>query len=79
MPFMAGSVGSTVKEKLNLSNAIEVNSPDKAGLILYVFIGNDDNLSTQYKSAVEIKKYLAQGKKIAANIFQQVKRCFLNY
>ncbi|WP_278848740.1 DUF4127 family protein [Megamonas hypermegale] len=65
MPFMAGSVGSTVKEKLNLSNAIEVNSPDKAGLILYVFIGNDDNLSTQYKSAVEIKKYLAQGKKIA--------------
>lgn len=65
MPFMAGSVGSTVKEKLIMSNAVEVNSPDKAGLILYVFIGSDDNLSTQYKAASEIKKYLAQGKKVA--------------
>lgn len=65
MPFMAGSVGSTVKEKLIMSEAVEVNSPDKAGLILYVFIGNDDNLNTRRKAALEIKQYLSQGKKVA--------------
>lgn len=65
MPFMAGSVGSTVREKLIMSEAVEVNSPDKAGLILYVFIGNDDNLNTRRKATLEIKKYLAQGKKVA--------------
>lgn len=65
MPFMAGSVGSTVKEKLTLANAIEVNSPEKAGIILYVFIGNDDNLDTQQKATSEIKRYLVQGKKVA--------------
>ena len=65
MPFMAGSVGSTVKEKLAMANAIEVTSPAKAGLILYVYIGNDNNLETRRKSALAIKKYLAQGKKVA--------------
>ena len=65
MPFMAGSVGSTVKEKLNLANAIEVNSPDRAGLILYVYIGNDNTLQSRRKAAMQIKNYLAQGKKIA--------------
>ena len=65
MPFMAGSVGSTVNEKLIMSNAKQVDTPDKAGLILYVFIGNDNNISTQKKSALAIKNYLKQGKKIA--------------
>lgn len=65
MPFMAGSVGSTVKEKLIMSNAKQVDSPDKAGLILYVFIGNDNNIATQKQSALAIKKYLNQGKKVA--------------
>lgn len=65
MPFMAGSVGSTVKEKLLLANAQEVNSPNEAGLILYVYIGNDNNLETRRKSALKVKEYLAQGKKVA--------------
>lgn len=65
MPFMAGSVGSTVEEKLILANAKKVNSPQEAGLILYVFIGNDENMSTQQKSALKIKKYLEEGKKVA--------------
>ena len=57
MPFMAGSVGSTVEEKLVMANAKKVNSPQEAGLILYVFIGNDENMSTQRQSALKIKKY----------------------
>ena len=65
MPFMAGSVGSTVEEKLVMANAKKVNSPQEAGLILYVFIGNDENMSTQRQSALKIKKYLEQGKKVA--------------
>lgn len=64
MPFMAGSVGSTVEEKLVMANAKKVNSPQEAGLILYVFIGNDENMSTQRQSALKIKKYLEQGKKV---------------
>lgn len=55
MPFMAGSVGSTVEEKLVMANAKKVNSPQEAGLILYVFIGNDENMSTQRQSALKIK------------------------
>lgn len=65
MPFMAGSVGSTVEEKLVMANAKKVNSPQEAGLILYVFIGNDENMSTQRQSALKIKKHLEQGKKVA--------------
>lgn len=65
MPFMAGSVGSTVEEKLLMANAKKVNSPQEAGLILYVFIGDDENISTQRQSALKIKKYLEQGKKVA--------------
>lgn len=65
MPFMAGSVGSTVNEKLMMSNAQQVDSPDKAGLILYIFIGDDNNIATQKQSALTIKKYLSQGKKVA--------------
>lgn len=65
MPFMAGSVGSTVEEKLVMANAKKVNSPQEAGLILYVFIGDDENISTQRQSALKIKKYLEQGKKVA--------------
>ena len=65
MPFMAGSVGSTVEEKLVMANAKKVNSPQEAGLILYVFIGNDENMSTQRQSALKIKNYLEQGKKVA--------------
>ena len=38
MPFMAGSVGSTVEEKLVMANAKKVNSPQEAGLILYVLL-----------------------------------------
>lgn len=64
MPFMAGSVGSTVEEKLVMANAKKVNSPQEAGLILYLFIGNDENMSTQRQSALKIKKYLEQGKKV---------------
>lgn len=55
MPFMAGSIGSTVEEKLVMANAKKVNSPQEAGLILYVFIGNDENMSTQRQSALKIK------------------------
>lgn len=65
MPFMAGSVGSTVEEKLVMANAKKVNSPQEAGLILYVFIGNDENMSTQRQSTLKIKNYLEQGKKVA--------------
>lgn len=83
MPFMAGSVGSTVEEKLILANAKKVNSPQEAGLILYVFIGNDENMSTQQKSALKIKKYLEEGKKVAlvdlSKHFSQMKYYFLHY
>ncbi len=65
MPFMAGSVGSTVAEKLKIADAKQVYSPDDAGLILYVFIGDNDNLQTRREAAQKIKMYLAQGKKIA--------------
>ncbi len=65
MPFMAGSVGSTVKEKLTIANAKTVDTPDKAGLILYIYIGNDDNSASRQKSAEILKSYLAQGKKVA--------------
>lgn len=65
MPFMAGSVGSTVEEKLKLANAKKVDSPDEAGLILYVFIGNDENIATRKQSALKLKMYLNEGKKVA--------------
>lgn len=65
MPFMAGSVGSTVKEKLTIANAQIVDPPSKAGLILYVYIGNDTNTATRITAAQQIKKYLASGKKVA--------------
>ncbi|MDQ9831212.1 DUF4127 family protein, partial [Acinetobacter baumannii] len=42
-----------------------VDSPDEAGLILYVFIGNDENIATRKQSALKLKKYLNEGKKNA--------------
>ncbi len=65
MPFMAGSVSSTVREKLQLAHARQVSSPDEADLILYVFIGDDDNLATRRSSAAKIKSYLEEGRKLA--------------
>lgn len=65
MPFMAGSVGSTVREKLLLADAQQVYSPDEADIILYVFIGDDDNLETRRSSAAKLKTYLQQGKQVA--------------
>ena len=65
MPFMAGSVGSTVEEKLIMANSTKVDSPSKAGIILYIYIGTDTNGKNRQESARKIKKYLQEGKKVA--------------
>ena len=65
MPFMAGSVGSTVEEKLIMANSTKVDSPSKAGIILYIYIGTDTNGKSRQESAGKIKKYLQEGKKVA--------------
>lgn len=65
MPFMAGSVGTTVEEKLKMANAKQVYSPEMSDIILYVFIGNDENIATQEQSALKIKQYINEGKSVA--------------
>ena len=65
MPFMAGSVGSTVEEKLIMANSTKLDSPSKAGIILYIYIGTDTNGKNRQESARKIKKYLQEGKKVA--------------
>ena len=65
MPFMAGSVGTTVNEKLIMANALQVDNPEEADIILYVFIGNDENIASQEASALKIKSYIESGKSVA--------------
>lgn len=65
MPYMSGSVATTVQEKLRLAHAIAVDSPDKADFVLFVHVGNDNNAKMNPHSVERLQELLLHGNKIA--------------
>ncbi|SEJ07568.1 Protein of unknown function [Propionispira arboris] len=65
MPYMPCSVATTVKEKIALVNGQLVNNPVAADFILYVYIGNEKNLSQRIQSTKKIEGFLKQNYKVA--------------
>ena len=65
MPFMAGSVEETVKEKLAFINAKEVASPEQADFTFFVSCVDSSTIDTRKDSADRIKKLMLSGSSIA--------------
>lgn len=65
MPYMPGSVATTIREKLRLAHAITVDRPDKADFVLFVHVGNDTNANMNPHSVDRLQELLLQGNKIA--------------
>lgn len=65
MPYMPCSVATTVKEKIALVNGQLVTDPAAADFILYVYIGNEKNLSQRIQSTKRIESFLKQNYKVA--------------
>ena len=65
MPYMPCSVATTVKEKIALVNGQLVTDPSAADFILYVYIGNEKNLSQRIQSTKRIESFLKQNYKVA--------------
>lgn len=65
MPFMAGTVGETVKEKLQFLQAKEVSSPEQADFTFFVSCVNEETLSTRLTSANHLKSAIAAGQSIS--------------
>lgn len=63
MPYMPNPTEISIAEKIYLSGAAFAETEDDADFILYVNIGTET--SDRYKSALEVKKLLADSKKIA--------------
>lgn len=66
LPYMPRPLAQTVKEKLTIVNARQVDAPDAADFILVVNAGISSFFSTERKNAAQqIKSWLAHGKKVA--------------
>ncbi len=65
LPYMAATVKQIVAEKTALADETIVQSPEEADFILYLHIGNDENLSTRLSETAQLKKWLKENKKIA--------------
>ncbi|MDF2635354.1 MAG: hypothetical protein K0R78_2228 [Pelosinus sp.] len=65
MPFMPHTVAKTVQEKIEISNAIEVNTIEEADFILYVHVGTKNNKSAFSSAAEQLEGLMNQGYKVA--------------
>ena len=66
MPFMPHSVFTTVREKLKLLKAEQVNTPTDADFVLFVHIGRINSSYSSLKSAaLRLKDHINQGRKVA--------------
>ena len=64
MPYMAASVGATLRNQAQLVGAQLVATPDQADIVLYVHCG-DDYAKPTASEARELKHLLASGKQVA--------------
>ena len=65
MPYMSGSVATSVAEKIRLIHGEAVERPEDADFILFVHIGTDKNMGNRKHSAQRIQELLDGGYKIA--------------
>ena len=65
MPYMSGSVATSVAEKIQLIQGEIVDRPEDADFTLFVHIGTDKNLGSRKRSAQRIQELLDAGCKIA--------------
>ena len=65
LPYMAVPLSTSIEEKLNLSGAQAVATPQAADIIFFVSWGAPETLGQRQASAKRIKNYLAQGKEVA--------------
>lgn len=65
MPFMPHSVATTIREKIQIANAIEVADANEADFILYVHVGSKKNRDNFISAARQLEKLMDQGYKIA--------------
>lgn len=61
MPYMAGPVEATLKEKLGLLNAVTVSTPAEADLTLFISCVNKEIPDTRRRSADRLKELIAAG------------------
>lgn len=64
MPFMAASVGETLRDKIALLGAKQTNNLQSADIILYINCGNDKFYPDE-KNVAELKKLLQSSKQLA--------------
>ena len=64
MPYMAASVGATLRNQAQLVGAQLVETPKEADIILFVHCG-DDNANPTLAEAEQLSCYLEQGKHVA--------------
>ena len=65
MPYMSGSVATTIQEKIRLANAQIVNTPDNADFVLFVHVGNGKNAKADPHSLKRLQDLLQDNHKIA--------------
>lgn len=65
MPYMPNTVATTVDEKIHIAGALQVDNADQADFILYIHVGTKKNKSTYKPAAVEVKRLLDHGYKVA--------------
>lgn len=65
MPYMSGSVATTIQEKIRLADAQIVDSPDKADFVLFVHVGSDKNAKMKPHSLQRLQTLLEHNNKIA--------------
>lgn len=65
MPYMANSIGTTVKEKIALVNGTVVHTPEEADFTLFVYVGSDRNVGYQYVVNQEIQSLIEAGHQVA--------------
>ena len=64
MPYMATSVGATLRNQAQLLQATLVNTPEQADLLLFVHCGDDD-AKPSVAEAQKLASLLQQGKQVA--------------
>ena len=65
MPFMSGSVESTVRDKISAMGGVRASTPEEADFTLFVYIGNESLLSSRKKSCERLQTLLHEGKFVA--------------
>lgn len=64
MPFMAASVGETLRDKIILTGAVLIDKKNEADIVLYISCGSD-NFKPGKKQADELNTLLQQHKQVA--------------